>query len=118
MLDATISWAPLKNWVVEDTRKYLIDDDLLLFRKGKHNVRIVQIVSDEEYALSGECYPGMPKEWRDDVLKAMAVKEQVLQSDQEAIKALDKNVLSTNLDSIPMKDEEPEKSEKSATHPA
>jgi len=105
MLDGIISWAPIKNWVVEDTSKYLIHNDLLLFRKGKHNVRIVQVVSNEEYALSGESYPGMTQEWRNDVLAAIALKKQVLQSEKEAIKELDGNVLDTVSDAEP----EPEK---------
>jgi tyrosyl-tRNA synthetase len=111
MLDGIISWAPIKNWVVEDTSKYLIHNDLLLFRKGKHNVRIVQVVSNEEYALSGESYPGMTQEWRNEVLTAIALKKQVLQGEKEAIKELDENVLITGSDAKA----EPEKS---ATHSA
>jgi tyrosyl-tRNA synthetase len=111
MLDGIISWAPIKNWVVEDTSKYLIHNDLLLFRKGKHNVRIVQVVSNEEYALSGKTFPGMTQEWRNEVLAAIAIKKQVLQGEKEAIKELDENVLHTGSDA----EAEPEKS---ATHSA
>lgn len=88
MNDGYVSWAPIKNWLPEDTKKYLVHDDLLLFRKGKHNIRIVQVVSDEEYALSGEVYPGMSMEWRADILRAMEVKASITQAERDAIQRI------------------------------
>ena len=55
-----LSWTPIKAWFPEETSKFLIEDRLLIFRKGKRNVRIVELVSDEEWAASGQIYPGQP----------------------------------------------------------
>jgi tyrosyl-tRNA synthetase len=64
MNDGFVSWAQVKAWRPEDTQKFLVHGDLLMFRKGKHNIRIVQVVSDDEYERSGERYAGMDKNWR------------------------------------------------------
>jgi tyrosyl-tRNA synthetase len=58
MPEAALMYTPIKNWVVEDTAKFLVDDKLLILRKGKHNIRIVEVVSDEEWEKSGMKYPG------------------------------------------------------------
>ncbi|KAK3341291.1 tRNA synthetases class I-domain-containing protein [Lasiosphaeria hispida] len=55
-----ITFTPIKLWFPQETRNYLIDGKLLILRKGKHNVRVVQMVSDEEYEKSGQTYPGQP----------------------------------------------------------
>lgn len=88
MPDGFISWAQISNWQPETTREYLIHDDLLLLRRSKHNIRIIQVVSDQEYALSGETFPGMDKEWRMDVLRALAVKEEITAGEREAVEKL------------------------------
>lgn len=64
MTDAAVSWQKIKAWYPEDTSKFVIHGDLLFFRKGKHNIRIVQVVSDEEYERSGETFPGMDSNWK------------------------------------------------------
>ncbi|KAK0657135.1 hypothetical protein B0T16DRAFT_314699 [Cercophora newfieldiana] len=55
-----LDFTPVKLWFPSETRKYLIDDKLLILRKGKHNIRVINVVSDQEYEESGETYPGMP----------------------------------------------------------
>ena len=56
--------------------------------EGKHHIRIVQVVSDEEYALSRQVYPGMDKHWRNGVLRALRAKESVTQAEREAIESI------------------------------
>lgn len=60
LVPGNLSWTPIKMWFPQETAKYLIDDKLLILRKGKHNVRIVELVSDKEWAASGKTYPGQP----------------------------------------------------------
>lgn len=55
-----LDWTPIKLWRPEDVAKFLIDDRLLILRKGKHNVRIIEVVSDAQWAKSGKTYPGEP----------------------------------------------------------
>ena len=76
MPDGNISWAQLGNWHPEIMRKYIINGELLLLRRSKHNVKVIRVVSDEEYALSGEEYPGMDPKQREEALKRIAVKEE------------------------------------------
>ena len=52
-----ITWAKVEPWAKEETAKWMVDD-LLMLRRGKHNVRIIQVVPDEEYTASGRTYPG------------------------------------------------------------
>ncbi len=58
MSDAALTFTPVKNWVKEDTAKFLVDGKLMILRKGKHNIRIVEVVSDSEWKESGMKYPG------------------------------------------------------------
>jgi tyrosyl-tRNA synthetase len=58
MDDAELKFTPIKNWIIADTSKFLIGDELLVLRKGKHNIRIVKLVDDDEWALGGKKYPG------------------------------------------------------------
>ncbi len=60
METAAISFTPIKLWFPQETQKFLINGELLILRKGKHNVRVIRVVSDEEYEVSGETYPGQP----------------------------------------------------------
>lgn len=53
-----VSFMPVKLWFPGETQRYLIDGNLLILRKGKHNVRVIKMVSDAEYAASGQTYPG------------------------------------------------------------
>lgn len=58
MSDAAISFTPAKNWVIGDNAKFLVEGRLMIFRKGKHNIRIIEVVTDEEWKESGMKYPG------------------------------------------------------------
>src|SRR5207248_2611460 len=55
-----ISFTPVKLWFPQETQKFLIDAKLLILRRGKHNIRVIEMVSDDEYAASGQTYPGQP----------------------------------------------------------
>jgi tyrosyl-tRNA synthetase len=60
MDDGELQFTPIVAWHPDDTKNFLIDGKILILRKGKHNVRIVEMVSDEEYERSGQTYPGQP----------------------------------------------------------
>lgn len=60
LVPGNLSWTPIKMWFPEETAKFLIDDKILILRKGKHNVRIVELVSDDVWAKDGKTYPGQP----------------------------------------------------------
>ncbi|RSL65025.1 hypothetical protein CEP54_004412 [Fusarium duplospermum] len=60
LVPGNLSWTPMKAWFPEETSKFLLDDRMLILRKGKHNVRIVELISDEEWEASGQIYPGQP----------------------------------------------------------
>ncbi|KAI0014981.1 tRNA synthetase class I [Xylariomycetidae sp. FL0641] len=60
MRDGEITYTPVKNWFVTDTARYLIDEKLLILRRGKHFVRVVEMVSDKEWEELGLSYPGEP----------------------------------------------------------
>ncbi|KAK3393694.1 tRNA synthetases class I-domain-containing protein [Podospora didyma] len=55
-----VSFTPVKLWFPSETKHFLIGGKVLILRKGKHNVRVIEMVSDEEYAKSGQKYPGQP----------------------------------------------------------
>ncbi|KAF4457948.1 tyrosyl-tRNA synthetase [Fusarium austroafricanum] len=60
LVPGNLSWTPMKAWFPEETTKFLIDERMLIMRKGKHNIRIVELISDEEWKKSGQIYPGQP----------------------------------------------------------
>lgn len=60
LVPGNLSWTPVKMWFPEETSKFLIDERIIILRKGKHNVRIVELVSDEEWEASGQTYNGQP----------------------------------------------------------
>ncbi|KAK7983190.1 hypothetical protein PG989_010592 [Apiospora arundinis] len=55
-----LTFVPVKTWFPEDNHKFLIDGKLMILRRGKHFVRIVKMVSDEDWKRSGKTYPGEP----------------------------------------------------------
>ncbi|TVY71545.1 Mitochondrial tyrosine--tRNA ligase [Lachnellula suecica] len=59
MLDGSVHWTRVKTWSVDKTQEYLVGGDLLMLRRGKHAIRIIQVVPDEEFDASGKSYPGM-----------------------------------------------------------
>ncbi|SPO02191.1 related to tyrosine--trna ligase precursor, mitochondrial [Cephalotrichum gorgonifer] len=60
LIPGSLDWTPVKTWFPSDTAKFLIDGRLLILRRGKYNVRIIDMVSDEEWKASGMNYPGEP----------------------------------------------------------
>jgi tyrosyl-tRNA synthetase len=56
----SLDWTPVKTWFPEDTQNFLIDGRILILRKGKHFVRIIEMVSDVEWRASKQTYPGEP----------------------------------------------------------
>jgi tyrosyl-tRNA synthetase len=60
LIPGNLTWTPVKTWFPGETKKFLIDGKMLILRKGKHNVRIIEMVSDEEWKKSGKMYPGEP----------------------------------------------------------
>jgi tyrosyl-tRNA synthetase len=57
-MDDGLSYMPIKTWPGQDTEKFIIDDSLLILRVGKWKVKIVKIVSDEEFEDRGLNAPG------------------------------------------------------------
>lgn len=57
--DNEVSWVQIKGWKSENVKDFLLHGDLLFFRKGKQNIKIVQVVNDNEYEALGESYSGM-----------------------------------------------------------
>ncbi|KAI0837083.1 hypothetical protein F5Y06DRAFT_271954 [Hypoxylon sp. FL0890] len=55
-----LTFTPIKTWFPQDTKNFLIDGKLLILRRGKHFVRVVEMVSDKEWEESGMMYPGEP----------------------------------------------------------
>lgn len=58
LVPGNLNWTPMMMWFPEETSKFLLDDRMLILRKGKHNVRIIELVDEEEWKESGEFYPG------------------------------------------------------------
>ncbi|KAI1765068.1 hypothetical protein GGR53DRAFT_286202 [Hypoxylon sp. FL1150] len=55
-----LTFTPIKNWFPQDTKNFLVDGKLLILRRGKHFVRVVEVVSNEEWEASGDMYFGEP----------------------------------------------------------
>ncbi|ERS96831.1 tyrosine-tRNA ligase [Sporothrix schenckii ATCC 58251] len=55
-----LDFTPVHLWYPEDTKNFIIDDKYMVLRRGQHNLRVIEIVSDEEWADSGRTYPGQP----------------------------------------------------------
>ncbi|WQF87259.1 Putative aminoacyl-tRNA synthetase, class I, rossmann-like alpha/beta/alpha sandwich [Colletotrichum destructivum] len=60
LVPGNLDWTPVKLWFPQDVPKFLIDGRVLILRKGKHNVRIIEVVSDQSWQESGRSYPGEP----------------------------------------------------------
>ncbi|XDG08603.1 hypothetical protein ABKA04_008218 [Annulohypoxylon sp. FPYF3050] len=91
MESGDLTFTPIKNWFVQETKNFLIDDKILVLRRGKHFVRIVEMISDEEWAKTGLMYPGEPGTGRirqlRDLLRKNATSEG-LSHDPETVKTL------------------------------
>ena len=53
-----LSFAPISSWKPYETSRFIIDSNLLILRVGKWKVKIIDIVSDEEFEKSGLTVPG------------------------------------------------------------
>lgn len=60
MIIGQLSFQPAKTWDRDAVKKFIIDDNLMILRQGKHNLRIIEFIDDKEYEASGAEYPGMP----------------------------------------------------------
>lgn len=65
-MDDSLSFAPITSWKPEETAKYIIEGNLLILRIGKWKLKIVNIVSDEEYEKEGLTCPGWKEPAGDD----------------------------------------------------
>ncbi|KAI9674867.1 MAG: tyrosyl-tRNA synthetase [Trizodia sp. TS-e1964] len=57
-----LTFTPVKLWNPAKTESYIIDNDLLILRVGKWKVKIIKIISDEEFEQLGLSAPG----WKED----------------------------------------------------
>lgn len=57
-----LEFIPALNWDPSETEKYIIDGDTVILRVGKWNVKIIKIVSDEEFEQRGLTAPGWKEE--------------------------------------------------------
>ena len=55
-----VDYTPVHLWFPKDTKNFIINDKYLVLRKGRHNIRIIEIVSDEQWKASGHSYRGEP----------------------------------------------------------
>ena len=53
-----LSFAPITSWKPSETSRFIIDGNLLILRVGKWKVKIIDIISDEEYEKTGLTVPG------------------------------------------------------------
>lgn len=57
-----LEFTPALDWDPSQTEKFIIDGDTVILRVGKWNVRIIKIVSDEEFEKRGLTAPGWKEE--------------------------------------------------------
>ncbi|KAI1207056.1 uncharacterized protein F4807DRAFT_436892 [Annulohypoxylon truncatum] len=91
MRSGDLSFTPIKNWFPQETQNYLIDKKLLILRRGKHFVRVVEMVTDEEWSKRGMTYPGQPGTGKVRQLQAalkQAAESEGLRDDPETVKRL------------------------------
>lgn len=53
-----VDYTPVANWNPKETEKFIIDGDLLILRVGKWKVKIIKIISDQEFVQKGLTAPG------------------------------------------------------------
>lgn len=76
-----LDFTPIENWKPEETSNYIIEGRLLILRVGKWKVKVVQIVSDEEFDDQGLDAPGWA-EWKEG-RKVYADEEQAKQDEAQ-----------------------------------
>lgn len=72
-----VDFSPAANWDGKETEKYIIGGDTLILRVGKWKVKVIKIISDEEFKKQGLSAPGWednkPEKPLTDDLKRMKV---------------------------------------------
>ncbi|KAL9127599.1 MAG: hypothetical protein Q9217_003557 [Psora testacea] len=68
-----VDFLPCLNWKSKETAKYIMDGDLMLIRIGKWKIRVIKIISDDEFERRGLDAPGW-KEWKKSVTSGIAQK--------------------------------------------
>jgi len=53
-----LTFAPIRSGNRTETQRYIIDDDLLVLRVGKWKMKVIKLVSDDEFRESGGSCPG------------------------------------------------------------
>lgn len=53
MLEGSLSFTPIKHFGPEQPEKFLIDDELLILRKGKWKIKIIKVVPNEVFDEMG-----------------------------------------------------------------
>ena len=56
-----VDFSPAAHWDGGETQKYIVGDDTLIIRVGKLKIRVIKIISDEEFEKKGLSAPG----WKD-----------------------------------------------------
>ncbi|KAL6716617.1 tyrosyl-tRNA synthetase [Lecanora helva] len=57
-----VDFSPATDWPGSETEKYILEGDTLILRTGKYKVKVIKIVSDEEFEAQGMSAPG----WKED----------------------------------------------------
>ena len=58
MTSGAVNWNRVRTWRPEETSKFLIYDTLLFVRRGKSNIRFIEVVEDDEFDRLGLRFPG------------------------------------------------------------
>lgn len=53
-----LQFTPIRAWEPATNKRFLIEEKLLLIRKGKHNLRCIEFIPDKEFARLGVTYRG------------------------------------------------------------
>lgn len=61
-MEDALSFTPIKTWPAEKTKEFVLDGGLLILRIGKWKVKIIKIISDEEFEAQGLTAPGWKEE--------------------------------------------------------
>ena len=69
-----VDFVSVKNWFPEEIQKFIIGGDLLILRVGKWKVKVVKIISDEEFEKKGGTAPGWEQRKEELELKALSEK--------------------------------------------
>jgi len=58
MTSGAVNWNRVRTWRPEETSKFLVYDTLLFVRRGKSNIRFIEVVEDTEFDRLGLRFPG------------------------------------------------------------